>query len=518
MEREQLIKLVTSAQSGKSEAMNELFSEFYNDVYYFALKTVKDSEIACDITQETFIEIINTIDKLKEPVAFVTWMKQITYHQCTRYFKKKKDVLVDEDEDGNTLFDSLVDESEDSVPAEVYEKEEFRKTILGMIDELSEEQRSAVMMYYFDEMPVGEISKVQEVSEGTVKSRLNYARKAIKKSVESYEAKYGIKLHGITFMPLFRFFFEEESTMPAEKFADIQAAVTEAIGAFGIGTAVAAEAAATGASVSAEAATAASAGAGIGAKIAAAPIAAKIAAGIVAAAITVGGGIGVFSLINRHVGEDLDGNCICDCNPECEVEIHHFDEDDHIHCFQCGGKFFNYDENGDLLCDICGIHRCDLSHGNGHESRDGDLICDICKTYGCNENGLGCTDTDLNCICEVCGWGLHYLSPETHGRCSVCGIILDHIPVKIDKNRDGKCDKCEEYPCGFSHGYCHIDVDSNGNCDYCKEKMSAELLDPNGDGYCDLCGMCLCAQGFSEHKDNDSDGICDDCLLYEFEY
>ena len=211
MEREQLIKLVTSAQSGKSEAMNELFSEFYNDVYYFALKTVKDSEIACDITQETFIEIINTIDKLKEPVAFVTWMKQITYHQCTRYFKKKKDVLVDEDEDGNTLFDSLVDESEDSVPAEVYEKEEFRKTILGMIDELSEEQRSAVMMYYFDEMPVGEISKVQEVSEGTVKSRLNYARKAIKKSVESYEAKYGIKLHGIAFMPLFRFFFEEES-------------------------------------------------------------------------------------------------------------------------------------------------------------------------------------------------------------------------------------------------------------------------------------------------------------------
>ena len=209
MEREQLIKLVTEAQNGKSEAMNELFSEFYNDVYYFALKTVKDSEIACDITQETFMEIINTIDELKEPVAFVTWMKQITYHQCTRYFKKKKDVLVDEDEEGNTLFDSLVDESEDSVPSEVYEKEEFRKTILGMIDELSEEQRSAVMMYYFDEMPVGEISKVQEVSEGTVKSRLNYARKAIRKSVESYEEKHGIKLHGIALMPLFRFFFDD---------------------------------------------------------------------------------------------------------------------------------------------------------------------------------------------------------------------------------------------------------------------------------------------------------------------
>ena len=45
------------------------------------------------------------------------------------------------------------------------------------------------MMYYFDEMSVKQIAEIQGVSEGTVKSRLNYARKAIKKSVESYEKK-----------------------------------------------------------------------------------------------------------------------------------------------------------------------------------------------------------------------------------------------------------------------------------------------------------------------------------------
>ena len=94
MERDLLISLVIRAQKGDSTAMDELFAAFYNDVYYFALKTLKDSDTACDITQETFLEIINTIGNLKEPAAFVTWMKQITYHQCTRYFKKKKDVLV----------------------------------------------------------------------------------------------------------------------------------------------------------------------------------------------------------------------------------------------------------------------------------------------------------------------------------------------------------------------------------------------------------------------------------------
>lgn len=224
MNRNDLIRLVTQAQKGKQDAMNDLFSEFYNDVYYFALKTVKDSDIACDITQETFLEIIRTIDKLKEPAAFVTWMKQITYHQCTRHFSKKTDVLVEEDEDGNTLFDTLADESEGSVPAEVLEQEEFRRTILDMIDQLTEEQRSAVLLYYFDELSVGQIAQIQDVSEGTVKSRLNYARKAMRKSVEAYEEKTGTKLHSIALLPLFMLFFGKEK-MPAAKVALVRSAV-----------------------------------------------------------------------------------------------------------------------------------------------------------------------------------------------------------------------------------------------------------------------------------------------------
>ena len=46
MEKEQLVSLVTKAQQGDNEALNCLFNEFYNDLYYFALKTVKDDETA----------------------------------------------------------------------------------------------------------------------------------------------------------------------------------------------------------------------------------------------------------------------------------------------------------------------------------------------------------------------------------------------------------------------------------------------------------------------------------------
>ena len=286
MEKEQLVALVREAQKGDNEALNSLFNEFYNDLYYFALKTVKDDEIALDVTQEAFVEIINTLGNLKEPAAFVTWAKQITYHQCTRYFKKKKDVLVDEDEDGNTVFDTLKEENAEFIPDEALDKSDFKKTVMAILDELSEEQRSATMMYYFDEMSVRQIAEIQGVSEGTVKSRLNYARKAIKNSVEEYEKKHNIKLHAIPFFPFFKWLFEGtfEGGIPTVSAEIVAEGVTAATGT----TVTVATATATTATV---AATATTAGAvGLGAKIAALPLAAKIIAGVVAAAIAIGGG------------------------------------------------------------------------------------------------------------------------------------------------------------------------------------------------------------------------------------
>ena len=284
MEKEKLVSLVTAAQNGDNDAMNELFNAFYNDFYYFALKTVKDDELALDITQEAFVEIINTLGNLKEPAAFVTWAKQITYHQCTRYFKKKKDVLVDEDEDGNTIFDTLKEDKTEFIPDEALDKADFKKTIMAILDELSEEQRSAVMMYYFDEMSVKQIAEIQGVSEGTVKSRLNYARKAIKNSVEEYEKKHNIKLHAIPFFPFFKWIFEGafDGGMPiasAELVAEGVATAT--------GTAITVSA--TTGTTAAVATTTTATVVGIGAKIAAMPLVTKIVAGIVAATIVIGG-------------------------------------------------------------------------------------------------------------------------------------------------------------------------------------------------------------------------------------
>lgn len=219
MEREQLIQVVTRAQSGDSAAFGDLFDAFQNEVYRIALRETKKADIAADVVQETFIEVIQTIGKLEEPAAFASWLKTIAYHQCSRYYKKKENKherLIEENEDAPTVFERMEEENEAFIPDKALDNKELQKIIRDIIDNLPDAQRAAVMMKYFEDMSVKEIAQIQGVSENTVLSRLYYARNAIKAAVEEYEKKHGIKLHAIPFLPLIRLAFnkEQDKAMP----------------------------------------------------------------------------------------------------------------------------------------------------------------------------------------------------------------------------------------------------------------------------------------------------------------
>lgn len=202
METEKLTALVLAAQKGDDAAATALYDAYQKDLYYHIYKTVNDTHLAEDLLQDTFIEILQTIQNLKEPAAFPSWSKQIAYHKCTAYFKKRREILADDSEDGYSVFDTVEEENAEFIPDEALDKAEFKQTIHAMIDSLPEEQRSALLLRYFDEISVKEIADIQGVSEGTVKSRLNYGRKAIKEAVEGYEKKHGIKLRCVGVVPL----------------------------------------------------------------------------------------------------------------------------------------------------------------------------------------------------------------------------------------------------------------------------------------------------------------------------
>ena len=300
VEKEQLIAMVQGVQRGEDAAMAQMYETFQEDFYYFILKTVNnDRELAEDLVQDTFVEILETIHKLEEPAAFVTWAKQIAYHKCTGYFRKKKELLLDENEDGTSAFDIQVEENAEFIPDEALDNKELKQTIMNMINELPEDQRSALVLRYFNEVSVKEIAQIQDVSEGTVKSRLNYARKSIKQAVESYEKKSGVKLHCAGVLPLLLWLFREYRVANKLSMAAGTAAQTfvleeetAAVAGFAAAGSAAAGAATTTAATNATttaAAVATKSAVAVGIKAAATALSTKIVAGVVAAAVVVGG-------------------------------------------------------------------------------------------------------------------------------------------------------------------------------------------------------------------------------------
>ena len=269
MTNQELAALVVKAQAGSRQAMNDLIAGCYQDLFYYAFQTVQNEDLAADITQDGCLDIISKLSDLREPAAFGAWARRIIHTRCSRYFRQTREVTVEEDENGETIFDRLPDESEGVLPEQVQEDKEFRKTMQQMLDSLPAEQRTALLLYYYEKRSVSQIASIQGVSDGTVKSRLNYGRKAVKNQVEAYEKKTGVRLHSLAPLPLLLYF------LLAREREEVLSKCAPVLGSI-LGTATAAgTAAATGAVAT---------GMGLGLKITA--IVAAIAAAV---GITVGG-------------------------------------------------------------------------------------------------------------------------------------------------------------------------------------------------------------------------------------
>ena len=229
--KQKLTELVIKAQAGDQNALNDLIGACYEDLYFFAYQTVKDPDTASDIIQDSCISIITNLSKLQSPEAFSVWARNITYNHCAMHFRKTKEVQPLETEDGESILDSLPDESEGSLPEQVVEDKEFQKTMQDMLDSLPGEQRSAMMLYYYEKLSVKQIAEVFETSEGTIKSRLNYGRKAMKGKVEEYEKKNGVRLHSSLLPLLLLWLFQKKKKSIPKAAVPILAGVSTAAAA-----------------------------------------------------------------------------------------------------------------------------------------------------------------------------------------------------------------------------------------------------------------------------------------------
>ena len=200
-------ELVLSAKNGNKKAFDKLYKLTSNDVWFTCVSLLKDEENAKDIMQETYITAFLKLDTLKDEEKFCGWLTAIATNKSKNKLKGKVEYQIDDE-----VLIAKTETDELMLPEEYITKAEKRKVLLQIMeDTLSFNQYQTVLMFYFDEMSISEIAQGLEISEGTVKSRLNSSRAKMKTAIEDYENKSGDRLHGVVFVPFFTTIFKEEA-------------------------------------------------------------------------------------------------------------------------------------------------------------------------------------------------------------------------------------------------------------------------------------------------------------------
>lgn len=297
-------ELIDSAMAGNQAAIAELYNQTYNSVYQAVKLVIKnDEDSVLDIVQDTYIRGFRYLQQLDKPENFRAWIKRIGVNTAKNYLKKKKPILFSElnpEEDEEAPLLQFEDDRVENLPEVQMDQQETARLIREILDSLSDEQRIAMTMFYFNELSVREIAEELECSENTIKSRLNYGRQKVKAKVEEL-AKRGTKLYSLAPLPFLVCLLRTQEAQAAmlpdlkmlhgiqKSLAAVMNAGNKAVGTGIQNTAKAAvkNAVKDGIKVGAKA------GANVGIKAAGKAVTGKIVAGIAAAAVAVTAAVAV---------------------------------------------------------------------------------------------------------------------------------------------------------------------------------------------------------------------------------
>jgi RNA polymerase sigma-70 factor (ECF subfamily) len=169
MNIEQEKELVTQAKS-EPQAFGSLYDAYYGDIYSYALKRTASVDVSLDITSNTFFNALKNINKFQwRSVPFSAWLYRIAANEITNYFRSNGhheislDCLVD--------FDIASEEQAESI-ADLEKQSDFL-AVHAVVSLLPLKYREVVMLRYFDDLQLSEISERLAKSEGTVKSLLH---------------------------------------------------------------------------------------------------------------------------------------------------------------------------------------------------------------------------------------------------------------------------------------------------------------------------------------------------------
>lgn len=166
--------LVLDYRTGNKKALNLLVNRWQSRICSRAYSYTKDYDQAKDIAQDSWKVIISKLHGLKDPELFGSWVMRIVTRKSIDWLRKENSRRRRNYQyiEGNSLEDDEADKLD-----EVY-------IVQKAIQQLKPKHQEILQLYYSDNIPISTIAILLECSEGTIKSRLHYARQQLKEHLK----------------------------------------------------------------------------------------------------------------------------------------------------------------------------------------------------------------------------------------------------------------------------------------------------------------------------------------------
>ncbi len=167
--------LILRFQAGDISAFDAIVERYHGRLSYFVRRLLGSLDSADDVLQNVWVIVYKQLPSLGNPEAFSVWLHKIARNKALQELRKNRRYTPLNDE--NIQLPEIEEEPEE------FSAEDAAK-IHAALDKLKPEHREVLVLRFLEEMPYQEIAEVAGVSLGTVKSRIYYAKRALRRTIE----------------------------------------------------------------------------------------------------------------------------------------------------------------------------------------------------------------------------------------------------------------------------------------------------------------------------------------------
>ncbi|MBW3552106.1 MAG: sigma-70 family RNA polymerase sigma factor [Gemmatimonadetes bacterium] len=182
--------VIRQARDGRESAFRELIRRYERPLFSVIYRMIRDRELAEDLAQDTFIKVLNNIDKYDPGYKFSSWLFKIAHNTTVDHIRKKTPKTLSLDgsphartqEQAEATSFTAVDHAE--TPEQFTSSREVGTEIEAALLEIRPEYREAIMLWHIEGRPYEEIAQIMDLPLGTVKTYIHRGRNELRKRLE----------------------------------------------------------------------------------------------------------------------------------------------------------------------------------------------------------------------------------------------------------------------------------------------------------------------------------------------